>query len=202
MQHVGEPGSPEMKRNDKPAGGLSPAKAFFALLALLVAIGGLFLLTRPKEEPGPGPAPKSDNFALTDAEAIQRFKKLNTTAVEAIQERDASALSEVFIGSGPAMERAADAIRRLQRNDVLDRSKVEIIDVTVVESSREAIGLRVADRLFPCFVTESGEDVSTGPEAIEGVSIWTLRLEESLWKIYDSQLQRDRVLRGHERVCP
>jgi hypothetical protein len=202
MQHVGDQGNLVKNGNDQPAGGLSPAKAFFALLALLVAIGGLFLLTRPGDEPNPGPAPKSDNFALTDAEAIERFKELNSTAVEAIQKRDASLLRETFIGSSPAMERASDAIRRLQRNDVLDRSKVEIIAVTVVKNSGEAIGLRVADRLFPCFLTESGEDVSTGPNAIEGVSVWTLRLEESLWKIYDSQLQEDRVLRGHERNCP
>jgi hypothetical protein len=53
MQHVGEPGTPEMKSDDKPSGGPSPVKAFFALLALLVAIGGLFLLTRSRMSPIP-----------------------------------------------------------------------------------------------------------------------------------------------------
>jgi hypothetical protein len=202
MQHIGEPATPEMKSDDKPSGGLSPVKAFFALLALLVAIGGLFLLTRPTEDSEPGPAPRSDNFALTDAEAIERFRGLNMTALDAIQERDASLLSQAFIGSSPAMQRADEAIQRLERNDVLDRSKVEIVNVTVVRNSGQSIALRVADRLFPCFVTESGQDVSTGPEAIAGVSVWTLRLDDSLWKIYDSQLQNDRVLRGHERICP
>src|SRR5919106_5224254 len=90
MQHVGEPGTPEMKTDDKPSGGLSPVKAFFALLALLVAIGGLFLLTRPTDEPGPGSAPKSDNFALTDAEAIEKFKELEELKISAYREADAS----------------------------------------------------------------------------------------------------------------
>jgi hypothetical protein len=160
MQHVGEPGSPEMKRNDKPAGGLSPAKAFFALLALLVAIGGLFLLTRPKEEPGPGPAPRSDNFALTDAEAIERFKELDELQIRALRERDETLLGKIYTPDSPLVASVVKSIRTLKRESVFDRTRDETQSLSVIENSQDEIRLRQEVVVTPKFVDEAGRDVT------------------------------------------
>jgi hypothetical protein len=203
MQHVGEPGSPEMNRNDKPAGGLSPAQAFFALMALLVAIGGLFLLTRPNEEPGPGSAPKSDNFALTNAEAIERFKDLNALAIQATRRRDVTLLNQTFTGDGPMRKRALTVIQSLREDNVFEKSRIEVVGVSVVDNQRALIRLRVIDRLYPCFVTEAGRDVSESHRPIERVGIWTMRREGSLWKLDESSLEEDRFLGKDDAIaCP
>jgi hypothetical protein len=202
MQHVGEPGGPEMKRNDKPVGGLSPAKAFFALLALLVAIGGLFLLTRPNEEPGPGPAPKSDNFALTDAEAIERFTQLTGLALESVRERDPSLLNQVFTSTGPVKDRASREIRSLLRDNVIDQTTVQILARSVVTNDESVITVRERSRLLPCFVTEDGRDVTRSHKVVERVVVWTLQPEGSVWRIHDSELVTDQFIRGQQSDCP
>jgi hypothetical protein len=202
MQHVGDQGNLVKNGNDQPAGGLSPAKAFFALLALLVAIGGLFLLTRPGDEPNPGPAPKSDNFALTDAEAIDRFRELNSLALASIRERDYSTLNEIFAAESPARNRAFQAIQRLRRDNVIDKVRIEVRAIEVIQNDSDKVELRVIDRLFPCFVTESGEDISESHRVVEGTTVWTLTPEDSVWKIQDSTLENDHFVKGRKSACP
>jgi hypothetical protein len=185
MQHVGDQGNLVKNGNDQPAGGLSPAKAFFALLALLVAIGGLFLLTRPGDDPNPGPAPKSDNFALTDAEAIDRFRELDALRITALRSRDASLISHVFTPKSPAADDVAASIRTLTRQSVLFRSTYESKSVRVTENTPTEIHVLQRVVVTPSFVSEEGEDVTRDDSSQLQETDWTLRRVADLWLIHD-----------------
>jgi RNase P/RNase MRP subunit p29 len=186
MQHVGEPGTPEMKTDDKPSGGLSPVKAFFALLALLVAIGGLFLLTRPTDESEPGPASRSDNFALTDTEAIERFKELDGLQIRALRQRDETLLGRVYTSDSPLMSSVTKSIRTLKRESVFDRSQDETRSLLVIENGQDEIRLRQEVVVMPKFVDESGRDVTINSRTeLQTVEV-TLRRDLDQWLIHDA----------------
>jgi hypothetical protein len=186
MQHVGEPGTPEMKSEDKPSGGLSPVKAFFALLALLVAIGGLFLLTRPTNESNPGAAPRSDNFALTDAEAIERFKELDARVLSAYEAGDPSLLSGTFTPTSPMKSTAAKELRTLKREGVHSESRFDTRSLSVVSNGESTIQIRQIVVVHPKFVTESGKDVTRNGEVERQTVDWTLHRIESEWLLHRS----------------
>jgi hypothetical protein len=186
MQHVGEPGTPEMKSDDKPSGGLSPVKAFFALLALLVAIGGLFLLTRPTDESNPGPAPRSDNFALTDAEAIERFKELDARVLSAYEAVDPSLLSGTFTPTSPMRSTVAKELRTLKREGVHSESRFDTQSLSVVSNGESTIQIRQIVVVHPKFVTESGKDVTTNGKVERQTVDWTLHRFESEWLLHSS----------------
>ena len=190
MQHVGEPGTPEMKSDDKPSGGLSPVKAFFALLALLVAIGGLFLLTRPTDESNPGPAPRSDNFALTDAEAIERFKELHALFRQASRTRDQSLLSLMITSDSPLRDEATKDIAQLRSDGVLDRSRFVTEDIDIQSNKPTEIHLIQRVVIHPKFVLESsGKDI-TRSEPVRQLVEWTMKLENSKWRVLDALITR------------
>lgn len=186
MQHVGEPGTPEMKSDDKPSGGLSPAKAFFALLALLVAIGGLFLLTRPTEDTESGPAPKSDSFALTDAEAIERFKELDARVLSAYEDVDPTLLSRTFTPTSPMKSTVTKELRTLKREGVHSESRFDTQSLSVVSNSESVIQIRQIVVIHPKFVTESGKNVTTNDRVERQTVEWTLHRVESEWLLHRS----------------
>jgi hypothetical protein len=195
MQHVGEPGAPEMKSDDKPSGGLSPVKAFFALLALLVAIGGLFLLTRPTDESNPGPAPRSDNFALTDAEAIERFKELDALRIRALRSRDASLISQVFTPNSPVAEDVMDSIQTLNRQNVLFRTTYKDSSLHVVTNTANEIHVLQRAVVNPRFVDENGIDVTRNDSTQLQTTDWTLRRMSDVWLIHDGLITKVRDLK-------
>jgi hypothetical protein len=186
MQHVGDQGNLVKNGNDQPAGGLSPAKAFFALLALLVAIGGLFLLTRPGDDPNPGPAPKSDNFALTDAEAIVRFKELDELQIRALRQRDETLLGQIYTPNSPLVSSVAKSIRTLIRESVFDRTRDETKRLSVIENGQDEIRLRQEVVVRPKFVDESGRDVTINPRTeLQTVEV-ILHRDFDQWLIHDA----------------
>jgi hypothetical protein len=186
MQHVGEPGTPEMKSDDKPSGGPSPVKAFFALLALLVAIGGLFLLTRSTDESDPGAAPRSDNFALTDAEAIERFNELHALFRQASRTRDQSLLSLMITSDSPLRDEATKDIAQLRRDGVLDRSRFVTEDIDIQSNRRTEIQLIQRVVIYPKFVLESSGKNITKSEPVRQLVEWTMKLEDSEWRVLDA----------------
>jgi hypothetical protein len=186
MQHVGDQGNPVKNGRDEPAGGLSPAKAFFALLALLVAIGGLFLLTRSSEDPDPGSAPKSDNFALTDAEAIERFKDLDELQIRALRQRDETLLGKIYTRDSPLASSVEKSIRTLKRESVFDRTRDETQSLSVIENSQDEIRLRQEVVVTPRFVDEAGRDVTINPRTeLQTVEV-ILHRDFDQWLIHDA----------------
>jgi hypothetical protein len=183
MQHVGEPGSPETNRKDKRAEGLSPAQAFFILLALLVAIGGLFLLTRPSNEPASNSPPRSDNFALTDAEAIERFKELDALRIQALESRDPTLLSKIFTPSSPASSRISTSIRKLKRSDVRVRNDYQRQRLVVLRNEDTELVIQQAVTFDVQFFSESGEKVTQGGGLERQVIEWTLSRQGDTWLI-------------------
>ena len=63
----------------RATGPLSPTKAFAVLLALAAAAGAFLFFTTPDDPSPTTPTtiPESTNFALTNEEAIARFKELD-----------------------------------------------------------------------------------------------------------------------------
>ncbi|MGH2818057.1 MAG: hypothetical protein ACRDJS_06305 [Actinomycetota bacterium] len=181
MQHVGDQGNPVKNGRDEPAGGLSPAKAFFALLALLVAIGGLFLLTRSSEDPDPSSAPKSDNFALTDAEAIERFRELESLKIRAYRQTDASLIPKIFTSDSPVRGTVLKEIKELDSTRVTFDTRYETEKTNVESNSTSEIVVRQIVLVYPKFVDESGREVTVNDEPQRQTVDWFLRNVEGEW---------------------
>jgi hypothetical protein len=196
MRRAGEPD----QRGD--AGAFPPLRVFLALMAVLVAIGGLVLLTREDDPPSPTPRTSaSPNFALTDAEAIARFKELHALSLRAGRTRDASLLDQVFSSTGPTYARAVRAIHRLRRDKVRDKTSVHFLNIEVARNSHEDIRIIEVSVVAPCFVTEAGRDVTKSPKLARQRTRWTLRQEDSVWLIFDSVLERSRALERTRKRC-
>jgi hypothetical protein len=61
----------------EPARTLSPIAAFLILLVIAAVALGAFLLTRDESSEEPSAPDRGPAFALTDEEAIERFKELD-----------------------------------------------------------------------------------------------------------------------------
>ena len=174
---------------------MSPTKAFVILASVAAIIAGLLFLL---QDDAPTPTPRTaaePNFTLTDAEAVARFRSLNGRALRALRTRDPTLLPRVFYPGSPILKRAQEEVHGLLRNRVSDRSRLQILEVQVVENAQDEVRIVEVSRLFPCFRTESGRDVTRGPAAIWRRVEWTLRRAGSEWLLADSVLRQDRVLR-------
>ncbi|MBA3349343.1 MAG: hypothetical protein H0T12_02195, partial [Actinobacteria bacterium] len=123
----------------------------------------------------------------TKAEAKNIFHKLQGLVKRATQERDLSVLSNVLSLSGTSFEPASESIRKLLRDGVLDETKFRSIDVRVLEAGRRRIRIKEERRLFPCFVTEDGVDVTQGPPAVRQVTVWSIQRVEEDWLIESAE---------------
>lgn len=178
-------------------------------LAVLVAVGGLalYVFSRPEEAARPSgtqnteTSPSENSFALTNEEAIEKFDELHQLALRSARQRDPTLLRHVFTANGPIAIRARDSIGDLLKQQVVDRSEVETLNVEVLENGPDQVTLLEVSRLYPCFVAESGKNVTQGPTAIRQEILWTLKLEESQWLIEDAVLRTDRAIKGHFVGC-
>jgi hypothetical protein len=181
---------------------LSPLRAFLALLVLLIAAGVLLLATRSNDDPAPAELdPTITDFSLTDAEAIERFKELNALAWQSARDRDLSLLPRVFTEDGPTGERAARAIRELLRDDVIDQSTSETLNIEVLVNHPSEIQLRETSRLDACFLNENGRDVTDAPAVVQRKILWTLRKEDTVWQIHDGILENQRPIESDRATC-
>jgi len=105
---------------------------------------------------------------LTDEEAIETFAKLRRTGLQAVEARDFSLLPLVYHPDSPMSDRAQEAIRNLQEDQIYDETRFKTLSLDVLESGREEIQLLERARVLPCFRSESGKDVSEGPNISSG----------------------------------
>ena len=183
--------------------GISPIKAFAGLVALLIVSGAIILLTKPETSAQDSEAniAASDNFALTDAEAITRFRTLRRLLIRAVASRDVSLLPAIFTSDSPNMKETEAAIHRLLRDRVIDKSRVHIISVEVLNNWPERIRISERVRLVPCFIAESGRDVTASNKIVEQVNRWVLVFSNSSWKLAKGVLQDDRIIRSMDDSC-
>ncbi len=170
-------------------GGLSPVRAFLVLGAVLAAIAVWFLATRDATPASPSAQPsRSPDYSLTAAEAIARFHELHGLFRSASKNRDLSLLGAMLVTDSPLHAVARRQIRQLTADGVLDRSRFVEESVEVTDNSPARIEIEQVVIIRPRFVSAStGRVVSTGARLRQKVS-WVLTVEETVWKVYDSQV--------------
>lgn len=179
-----------MDEEEEKRRGLSPIRAFVLLLfvfAFLVGIG-LIAMSNKDRVPSDQAIPTTNNFALTNEQAIARFKELDTLREKAYVTRDLSLLSAYVAEGSPLMELGTDDITTLREDHVTFDPKSETQSLRLITNSTDKITIRQVVVQDPQFVSESGDDVSKSNRPIRLVIDWELSLDGSVWKLYDSQL--------------
>jgi hypothetical protein len=190
--------------NAAPPRALSPLKVFALLLGGLAlafaAITGF--RSESKEEPiRAQPQQTSDEFALTDAEAIEKFEELNELQLQVGRMRDLSLVSRVFVPGSPIAGRASQSVRKMLKHNVIDDLQIETLRLQVISNTPAQLVIRETSVEYPCIRTESGDDVTRGPTAIREVIDWTLVKRTSEWRLYDAAMKRHRALEEHGDHC-
>jgi hypothetical protein len=166
----------------EPARTLSPIAAFLILLAIGAVALGAFLLTR-EDDAEPAARDRGPAFALTDEEAIERFKELDELRLRAYRERDLSLLSRVFVPGTAIEHRVANEIRDLIRSDVTDRSVFNTERLETISNRQSHVTVRQVVVEEIRFVDESGEDVTAAPVHERLWIDWYLERVDSEWLV-------------------
>lgn len=196
--------------------GLPPVKTFFALLALVGIVTAIALTrsgghpTSPSEAIGnsvPGrpdgtETPRKSGSALSTERAISLFTDLRQDLNTAIRQRDVHFISRSLAKGSTVWNRARRVVLHLQQDDVIDKTRLQLVDVVVLSTSPSEIRVREIVVARPCFVTEQGRDVSKGPGAVRQVGLWTLEKTDSKWRITDGYLSRDHIVEKRDAACP
>jgi hypothetical protein len=169
----------------EPARTLSPIAAFLILLAIGAVALGAFLLTR-EDDAEPAARDRGPAFALTDEEAVERFKELDDLLTDAYRSRDLSVLSLILAPGSPIARTVVEEITDLKRRSIIPKPLFETRTVRILEKSDDQIVLQQVVVSDARFVTESGRDV-TKPRTPELQTVnWTLQRVESKWLLFDS----------------
>lgn len=179
------------------AGAFPPLRVFFVLMAVVVAVGAVVLVTREDSPPPPPPTQSpSPNFALTDAEAIARFKELRELRDQLYRERDLSLLSEIYAPDSPIVKIVTKEIKQLLRDNVLHRSRYETHRVSVSENFPGHIVVTEVVTRYPRFVSEDGEDVTRNDAELLQKATWSLVEMDGRWLVDRSVIQDSRKVDG------
>ena len=187
-------GGPRPGEGNEPAG-LSPVRAFLLLGAIFAAVVAAGVLTTRDPSPAtePGPA-RSPDYALTDADAIAEFERLNDARIAAYQLRDISLLHEVVASDSPLLERGENEIKQLLREDVIIKSRFVTKTIELVKLTSEEFVVRHTEVEFPKFVNESGAVVTADRTPRRRVMLWTLHSIGTEWRIFDSKFLSQRAV--------
>lgn len=196
----GRMGSSPMARS-----GPSPFVAF-AVAAVLALVGlGVWFFAAQGEAPKPAPAPQTGGApaeVLTEAEAIAEFERLRSSAEAALKSRSESSLSSIFVPNSPVLLRARKEIRELTRKDVTDQSRYLILSSDVLSLTKTSFAVREEMRIEPCFVAESGKNVSSDNHALFQIAVWSVKSIQGEWLLFDAEIEESRRLSEVRRDCP
>ncbi|MDQ4028836.1 MAG: hypothetical protein M3214_12440, partial [Actinomycetota bacterium] len=138
----------------EPARTLSPIAAFLILLVIGAVALGALLLTREDEAEDPSAHDRGPAFALTDEEAIERFRELEALQIRAYRQRNLSLISKVYVPGGEGEQIVAEEIRKLIRADVLDRSTFRTERIELIQNDESQIIVRQTEVQSSRFVHE------------------------------------------------
>ena len=189
-----------------PRRALTPHRAFALTAFLLVIAAALLLATEPKGESSVGIAPTAepavqDSNSKADPDFAVIFENLHDAGVEAVKARRIDLLDAVFTPGGRTMKRATEAIKTLKLDKVWDRSTHEVLSTVVKDESALKTTIRAKVAIEPCFVSEAGKDVTTGPERVERTSEWTLSRVGGSWRLEDAIVLRQTVKVKQDATC-
>ena len=168
--------------------GLSPTRVFVVLLIVVALLVGIGLLATSNNDPvaDDQPLPDTNNFALTDAQAIARFKELDALRIRAYTKRDVSLLDDYVTTTSPLRSEMFEDIEKLMQREVLFQPKLQNQQLSVEQNQPEEVVIRQVVRESTRFVSEEGQDVSRFSGPILLTVDWTMHLERDRWLIYDS----------------
>jgi hypothetical protein len=154
------------------------------------------LLTREDEAEEPSAPDRGPAFALTDEEAIERFRELDRLLTEAYRSRDLSDVSLILAPGSPIARTVVDEIMDLKRRSIIAEPLFETRTVRILEKSEDQIVLQQVVVSDARFVTESGKDV-TKPRTPELQTVnWTLQRVDSKWLLFDSVIVNAEPIEG------
>jgi hypothetical protein len=183
--------------------GLSPGKAFLILLAVLVAGAALVLIVTSGGDEAPDEAEPRPPFQLTDEQALERFHELWALDERARVERDPTLISLIYTSDSESGRGAADALSGYLRQDLVDESEVEVLEVTLQSNSSAQVRIEVLTRVTPCIVDADGQSVLVHePRVLERETLWTLVPEGTQWKVADKHTPEERVVEEDPNACP
>jgi hypothetical protein len=167
--------------------GLSPVRAFFLLAAVAAVIPLGIFATRDEAAPSEPPAAvRSPDYSLTDAEAVAEFERLNEQLMEAYRERDITLAEQIFTSDSPMLPRVRKEIRQLVRSSVVSLTHFELDAMQVLMNAPERIVFRRAERLYPRFRTDSGDDATGDAKPERRTVQWEMRQETGLWLLHNA----------------
>ncbi len=210
MQQAQEPSAtPSPERPGAPSDSyISPGKAFLGLMLVVAAVVGAAILTRPDEpkvSAPPSSASDEDSGAeqvrLTEVEVLDTFNRLNTLALRIGRNRDLSLIDRVFTSNGPTARRARRAVSKLLDDRVIDKTRFETVRLKVLSVGATQATLRQVRRVFPCFIRESGENITRSRAVVRQVIKWTLSEQNGLWRLRDGVVMKDSVVGKQRGRC-
>lgn len=154
-------------------------------------------VSSPTVEPGPEPSPEP----LTRKEAVAEFRRLHELAHTLARHRDSFFMAQVFTESGPMLERSRTRVRELLEDHVLDNTEVRLDSAEVRFREEGSIRFLAVSRTTPCFVTESGRDVTQDRRVRQDTILWTMRWEGGSWKLHDAELRDQKSLGRPDTEC-
>ena len=168
---------------------MSPIKVFAVLIGLVAAIVIVAEVARDDAPPvAPQRTASPADFSLTNSEAIARFKELDALRRRAYIRRDVTLIPAYVTKGSPLQRSGYDDIQKLLRDDVVFRPNLRTKSLAVTKSTPAEIVIRQVVTEKPRFFTEAGKDVSNFKDRLRLTVDWTLRLEDSTWKLFNSRV--------------
>jgi hypothetical protein len=195
---------------------LPPGRTFAALLVLIAIVSAAGLATDVPAGPAPavGPVPRAEPAAgatqsrpatspTLSPEAAERvFTSLRDALNRAVRRRDARGVAAATTATGSVGPRAAEVVRSLYAEQVVDLTTIESVSVRLVRSGAGIAVVRERARLQPCLRTDAGRDITRAPSAFVQTIVWRLRHTHGTWLLHRAEIAADRVLRDADARCP
>jgi hypothetical protein len=189
---------------EPPPPAMSPLKGFLVVLALMLAAAAVMTLRQPDLSPtkpsGGLSTPVSDSTKATAArpsrkKALAIFESLHRKSLQLGRQREISVIRRVFTPDGGAARRARRTLNRLQSDRVIDLSRFKTVHLSLRSVSAKEIQVEQVRRIWPCYRSEAGDEVTANPALVQQRIFWTLKLVARTWLIDKGRLEHAIVLR-------
>lgn len=199
---------------------LPPGRTFAALLVLIAVVTAAGLATQQPTRPPPlgdvatvvparpaplptvAPGPATARPTLSAERAERTFTSLRATLNDAIRRRDVRAVVAAATPTGSVGSRAAEVVRSLQAQEVVDLTEIDSLSVRALRTGPGLAVVRERARLRPCLQTDAGRDVTRAPGAFVQTIVWRMRHAEGSWLLHRATIVNDRVLSDADARCP
>lgn len=153
---------------------------------------------------GLGPAPHPVlYFNLSEEDALDYLAGLEERALEALHDGDLGALHDVYTSDGPARRKAAATIVREFRQNLVDRTKIEVIRTKVLKIRSQMAVFRQVRLVYPCIWTYDDRfDVTPDHRVVRQVLIRYMAAERLNWRLHRDVIRREEPTGDRVTACP